>query len=171
MIQQCAERRHRTGGNPSGFPRNGQTALESHNQYGRYIRYQLERTNDVFALSALLRRWLCNHLLLLAGTAETGQSVRFVSELMSSEEVPELAVWPNGLPASMIRHHVAQGKALPGSNPSELIRQVRREPMLREVLNDGVWENTWIETDDDGILRLMYEIRWKKKAAAQLRAA
>lgn len=172
MIQiqhQCSHRNTPSGWKASALRRAGHSAHISFNQYGQFLRQELESGTEVFDFARRARIWLSNHLILLS--ERSNSDIVFVSELFSSEEVSELAVWPDKMPSSLIRHHVAMGKALPASNPAAILRGVQRDPLLSSVLGSGQWINTWTEIDEIGISHLMYALSWEKKMGEMAVAA
>ena len=146
-------------------------AVVSPNLFGAFVRQQLAAPSDIFSLIRRVRDWQVTHLESLADEASEGAGVVWVSELFSSEEVPELAVWPERMPASLVLHHLAQGRALPGSNPAALLRLAARSPLLQHRLLDGEWVDTWTWEDASGVIRLLYALRWRAAARQQAQAA
>ncbi len=146
-------------------------AVVSPNLYGKFVREQLAAPADIFSLIRQVRDWQLSHLESLADQASDGADVVWVSELFSSEEVPELAVWPRRMPASLVLHHLSQGKGLPGSNPAALLRLVARSPLLQHRLLEGEWADTWTWEDASGVIRLLYALRWRAAARLQSQVA
>lgn len=169
--QQCSHRNTPSGWKASALRRAGHSAHISYNMYGQFLRQELESGTDVLDFARRARIWLSNHLILLSERSSSASDIVFVSELFSSEEVPELAVWPEKMPSSLIRHHVAMGKALPASNPAAILRSVQRDPLLSSVLGSGQWIDTWTEIDEIGISHLMYALCWEKKVGVVAVAA
>lgn len=169
--QQCSHRNAPIGWKGLPFGHVGNSAPVSYNQYGQFLRQELEAGTEVFDFSRRARIWLQNHLILLTEKAPSATELVFISELFSSEEVPELAVWPERMPSSLIRHYVARGRALPASNPTAILREVVRNPLLSSVFYHGSWVDTWTETDTAGVSRLLYALSWKKETAMVARAA
>ncbi len=161
--QQCSHRNTPSGWKASALRRAGHSAHVSYNQYGQFLRQELESGTEVLDFARRARIWLRNHLILLTERSHSANEILFVGELFSSEEVPELAVWPEKMPSSLIRHHVSMGRALPASNPAAILRSVQRDALLRSVLGSGQWLDTWTEIDEIGVSHLMYALSWEKK--------
>ncbi|MDP5171770.1 MAG: hypothetical protein NWR72_16095 [Bacteroidia bacterium] len=135
------------------------------NLYGRYLRGLPGLHLDILQVPVSVREWRLTHLESLAQQTAIGGKVILVSELFNSKEVPELAVWSEQMPSSLLRHCMASGKALPGSNPTAILRDVERSESLLQMLGAGFWSDTWTWEDEMGELHLMYSLTWSRVAS------
>ncbi len=169
--QQCSERRTQTGREEPPSLRSGSAVFYSDNAYGRFLREQLDRPQDIFAFSINVRHWIRQHFLQLIDAMGPGDTLIFTGEMFSSEEVPELTIWQGNMPSSLVRHYVSQGRALPASNPAALLRLLQRDLLLGTRLQNGTWTNTFAKMDEAGIYHLLYTLEWRKATATQAQAA
>lgn len=169
--QQCSHRNSSPVWKFPNFHREGTSGIVSDNYLGRYLKHLSETSNDLLIQKRNSRAWLLNHLHLLADKGISESSVRLIGELFDSRMVPELLPGSCRIASSFIRHHVAKGNAFPGSSPAQIIRLVSKHPDLSTKLGEGFWENTWLETDEEGIVHLKYVIIWKKSASVMAKAA
>ena len=169
--QQCS---HRTSSSVRKFPNfhlEGTSGIVSDNYLGRYLKQLAEKPADMMILKRRSRAWLMNHLYLLADKGASFSTVQLIGELFDSRMVPGLLPGRGRIASAFIRHHVANGKAYPGSNPVQILKFVEKKADLSRKLGQGTWDDTWLETDEEGIVHLMYAITWKKTCIEFSKAA